>query len=92
MPRSDLVRAANRLSEIIESFNRSQPLIDEAYAILRPLLNDALTGNLKGPGELPHRTFFFGMQENSLPAHYLKDVDFMNAIAEFDDAWRHYDS
>lgn len=86
----DLANVARKLSEIIESLNRSRPLIDEAYTILRPLLDDVLAGRLEGPGQLPHRTFFFGMHDSSFPANYLNDVDFMNALADFDEAWRKY--
>ena len=88
MSRSDLVSAAGKLSEIIESLDRSRPLLQEAYGFLRPLIDDALAGRLKAPGQLSNRTFFFGMYDNSLPSRYLTDVDFMNALGEFDQAWR----
>jgi hypothetical protein len=88
MPDSDMITAASKLSEIIERLDHSKPLIGEAYAILRPILDDALAGKLQIPGQLPHRRFFFGMQEDSLPAHYLSDTSFMNALGDFDASWR----
>jgi hypothetical protein len=88
MSHSELVDAAKRLSAIIEDFDQSKVLLREAYEILRPILNDVLSGTLHTPGELPRRQFFYGMYENSLPAHYLSDVRLMNAIAEFDETWR----
>jgi hypothetical protein len=88
MSNDEFVDASNRLSAIIEELDRTKPLLREAYQILRPILNAALSGELSGPGELPHRRFFYGMYEDSLPANYLNDVRLMNAIAAFDEAWR----
>jgi hypothetical protein len=88
MSNSELVNAAIRLSAIIEELDQSKPLLREAYTILRPILSEALSGKLHKPGELPHRRFFYGMYEDSLPAHFLSDVSFMNAIADFDEAWQ----
>jgi hypothetical protein len=88
MSNSEFIDASNRLSAIIEELDQTKPLLQEAYQILRPILNEALSGKLCGPGELPHRRFFYGMYEDSLPANYLNNVRLMNAIAEFDEAWR----
>jgi hypothetical protein len=88
MAEHGLMTAARRLSEVIENLDQSSPLLREAYSVLRPIVDDALAGRLRIPGQLPHRSFFFGMYEDSLPAHYLSDTIFMNAIGDFDDAWR----
>lgn len=88
MKECDFVRAAKKLSDVIEHLDQSKPLLREAYVVLRPIVDDALVGRLQVPGQLPHRTFFFGMYEDSLPAHHLNDTAFMNALAEFDQAWR----
>ncbi|UVW27255.1 hypothetical protein [Massilia sp. H6] len=83
-----LHNAASNLKEIVEGFDQSKPLLEDAYKILRPILDEALAGKLQAPGALPHRSFFFGMYEDSLPAHYLSDTRLMNALADFDEAWR----
>jgi hypothetical protein len=88
MSENELVYAARKLSEVIDNLDQSKPLLREAYTVLRPIVNDALAGKLQIPGQLPHRIFFFGMYEDSLPAHYLSDTIFMNALGEFDEAWR----
>lgn len=88
MQENDLVKSAKRLSDVIEALDQSKPLLDEAYATLRPIVDDALAGRLRVPGQLPHRTFFFGMYEDSLPAFHLSDTVFMNALGDFDEAWR----
>jgi hypothetical protein len=92
MSNCEFVDASNRLSAIIEELDRTKSILQEAYQILRPILNEALSGKLCGPGELPRRTFFYGMYEDSLAANYLNDVRLMNAIAEFDEAWRKVES
>jgi hypothetical protein len=84
----ELVEAARKLSGVIDNLDQSKPLLREAYMVLRPIVNDALAGKLKVPGQLPHRTFFFGMYEDSLPAHYLSDTILMNALGDFDEAWQ----
>jgi hypothetical protein len=86
---NEFEESAIELGRIIEEFDRSKPLLQEAYTILRPILDDALAGILRTPGQLPNRTFFFGMYEHSLPAHYLRNVALMNALARFDEAWQH---
>ncbi|HEU0367774.1 MAG TPA: hypothetical protein VFR42_01105 [Candidatus Acidoferrum sp.] len=88
MSEHELVNAAEKLSEVIENLDQSKSLLRKAYSILRPIVNDALAGRLQIPGELPHRIFFFGMYEDSLPANYLSDTLFMNALGDFDEAWR----
>lgn len=80
--------AARKLSEVVDNLDQTKPLLREAYVVLRPILNDALAGKLQIPGQLPHRSFFFGMYEDSLPANYLSDTVFMNALGDFDEAWR----
>lgn len=88
MSEYELMTAAKKLSEVIDNLDQSKPLLREAYTVLRPIVNDALAGRLQIPGQLPHRTFFFGMYEDSLPANYLSDTIFMNALGDFDEAWR----
>jgi hypothetical protein len=92
MSENRLIASAKRLSEIINGLDKSKYLINEAYQILRPILDDAVSGKLQTPGRLPHRTFFFGMYEDSLPAHYLNDATLMNAIGDFDNAWQQADA
>jgi hypothetical protein len=89
MPQQALLDAAKKLSEVIDGLDQSQPLLREACTLLRPIINSALAGTLPVPGHLPHRSFFFGMQEDSLPAHYLGDTFLMNALGDFDEAWQH---
>jgi hypothetical protein len=88
MLQEKLLAAAGQLSVIVDRFDQSKPLLREAYMILRPILDEVLAGKLKVPGQLPHRAFFFGMYEDSLPAHYLNDANLMNALGDFDEAWR----
>lgn len=88
MSEHELVKAARKLSNVIENLDQSKPLLREAYNVLRPIVNDALAGTLQIPGQLPHRSFLFGMYEDSLPANYLSDAVFMNALGDFDQTWR----
>jgi hypothetical protein len=88
MSEHKLMMAAGKLSEVIDNLDQSKPLLREAYTVLRPIVDSALAGKLPIPGQLPHRTFFFGMYENSLPANYLGDTVFMNTLGDFDEAWR----
>lgn len=81
------MKAARVLSDVIEAMDKSQPLLAQAYAILRPILDDVLAEKITSKGSLPHRKFFFGMYEDSLPAHYLHYAELMNAISDFDNAW-----
>jgi hypothetical protein len=89
MSQQQLLDAARKLNEVLDGLDQSQPLLREACTLLRPIINSALAGTLPIPGQLPHRSFFFGMQEDSLPAHYLSETVFMNALGEFDEAWQH---
>lgn len=88
MSEQDLVKAARKLSEVIDNLDQTKQLLREAYLVLRPIVDDALAGKLQIPGQLPHRTFFFGMYEDSLPANYLSDTVLMNVLGDFDEAWR----
>lgn len=88
MSGQELVKAARKLSDVIDNLDQTKPLLRDAYLVLRPIVDDALASNLPIPGQLPHRTFFFGMYEDSLPANYLSDTVFMNSLGDFDEAWR----
>lgn len=88
MAKQEFMSAAKRLSDVIENLDKSKPLLREAHAILRPIVDNALAGTLPLPGRLPHRAFFFGMYEDSLPANYLSDIALMNALGDFDEAWQ----
>lgn len=92
MSKQQLIMAARTLSEVIDRLDQSKPLLREAYSLLRPILDGALSGRLPVPGQLPNRTFFFGMHEDSLPAYYLSDTVFMNALGDFDEAWKKADA
>jgi hypothetical protein len=88
MSQEEFISSAHTLSAMIEELDQTQPLLREADQILRPILNEVISGRIQRCGQLPHRNFFYGMYEDSLPAHYLGDVKLMNAIADFDEAWR----
>jgi hypothetical protein len=47
-----------------------------------------LLASFRFPGNSRTGTYFFGMYEDSLPANYLSDTVFMNALGDFDEAWR----
>jgi hypothetical protein len=50
-----LIAVAGKLSEVIDSLDQSQPLLREAYTVLRPIVNRALAGQLPIPGQLPQQ-------------------------------------
>jgi hypothetical protein len=86
-PPDRLVLSAEKLRAVLDRLDTSKPTLEEAYMILYPIVCQALGGKtLKLPSALPNRTFFFGMQEHSLPSHHLNETDLLNFIAEFDDA------
>jgi hypothetical protein len=81
-----LAVSAEKLRAVLDRLDLSKPILEETYAILYPIVCKALAGSLELPSRLPNRTFFFGMQEDSLPAHFLNETDLLNSIAEFDEA------
>jgi hypothetical protein len=82
----ELMESAKSLLNILNNMKLSDPLMDEAYHILHPIIEQVILKKGSLPARLPNRDFFFGMHEDSLPAHYLDHVTLMNAIGEFDKA------
>jgi hypothetical protein len=81
-----LAVSAEKLRTVLDRLDLSKPILKEIYAILYPIVCNALAGGSELPPRLPNRTFFFGMHEHSLPAHFLNETDLLNSIAEFDEA------
>jgi hypothetical protein len=81
-----LTVSVEKLLAMLDRLDLSKPILQEVRTVLYPIVRHALAGDLKLPTRLPNRTFFLGMYEHSLPAHYLSDTTLLNAIAEFDEA------
>ncbi|MET0857091.1 MAG: hypothetical protein ABWY27_10115 [Telluria sp.] len=57
-PHDRLVASAKDLRDILDKLDSSKPLLSEASAILRQIIDQVLSGQAELPKSLPNRAFF----------------------------------
>lgn len=55
-----LLVSAKKLLHILEQLDLSNPMLDEAFSILRPIVGQVIYGKMDFPTKLPNRSFFLG--------------------------------